>query len=88
MPLGVAAAAAHICKDRVVDAVEVSPLAYCRVAFVAFDEAVLGPHAEGVVGEGLVGAELSDDVVCVVEQQAVGAEDQVFFQRFGVDGSA
>ncbi len=59
-----------------INAIEIAPAADRVVALIAFDEAVLGPHEERFEGESLLGGQLRDQDIPVLEQQAVGAENQ------------
>ena len=85
--LGVAAAAAHACEHRVVDAVEVSPAPHGGVSLVALDEAVPGPHGTRLEGERLDGDGLADHVVRSLQKQAVRAENELVGKRIRVDSS-
>ena len=88
LALGVAVRAAHAGEDGVVDARVFAPAADRIVALVALDEAVVGAHGGGREGEGLFGGEFGDGEVFVVEQEAAGAEDELFGQGVLVDGLA
>ena len=68
---GVAATASHAGKDRVIDAVILSPPANSVVALVALNEAVIRPHEEGRKRERFGGRELRHRKVFVVEKMTV-----------------
>ena len=86
--LRIAATAAHVGEDGVIDAVEVAPAANRIVALIAFDEAILRRMKNGSKGKGFFGGELRYDEVFGFEQRAACAEDEALSDRVGVDVGA
>ena len=84
----VAVAAAHVRENSVIDAVVIAPPADGVVPLVALDEPVLRPHRERLEGERLVRAKLFDREIALVQQQTIGAENEVVLDRLGVDSGS
>ena len=85
---GVTGAAAHVCKNGVIDAVVLAPAAHGVVPLVAFDKAILRLHEERLKREGLAGRELGDQHVLIVEQLAARAKHKFVRDGRWVDGRA